>query len=86
LRGERIQEFFKVKFINVHLTNGKHLFFGRNDVAQNAKPEVQTSSNSKLTKIQYKQESIFPLGLTGQNTFIFQDGTPFLFQDGMSFN
>lgn len=86
LRSERLHKFIQVRFIAVKLTNGKVLFFGRNDIKQNTRPKIKISSNEKLTSIQYKQISMFALGFTDLHHFIFQDGTPFIFQDGLHFN
>ena len=86
LRAKRIHQFIKVKFIAVKLTNGAVLFFGRNDIVQNTAPKIKINSSEKLTKIQYKQKSVFSAGFLKQNVFTFQDGTPFIFQDGTFFN
>lgn len=64
LRIIRIQEYLKVKYIYIKLSNGMVLFFGRNDYYQNAKPRISLSSTNKTTVITYKMKSIFPLGFT----------------------
>lgn len=86
LRASRLHQFKKVKFIAITLTNKKQLFFGRNDVKQNTKPKVSIASNEKLTTVQYQITSMVPAGFLLQETFAFQDGMKFLFQDGSSFN
>lgn len=86
LRATRIDQFRKVKFIGVQLTDNRVLFFGRNDVKQNTKPRVSVSSNEKLTAVQYEQTSMYPLSFLVQEVFTFQDGIQFIFQDGSSFN
>lgn len=85
LRAQRIDQFKKVKFINLVFSNGAKLFFGRNDVDQNTKPKVTVSSDDKLTKIEFSQKNIVPLGFKVQSNFIFQDEMIFIFQDGTQF-
>ncbi len=86
LRAQRIDQFKKVKSLTITLSDGKQLFFGRNDVHQNTKPKLKIISDEKLTKIQFKQKSIAPLGFLVNEIYTFQDGIQFLFQDGSSFN
>lgn len=86
LRATRIDQFKRVKFIGVQLTDKSVLFFGRNDIHQNTKPKVSVSSNEKLTAVEYQQTSMFPLSFLVHESFTFQDGMQFIFQDGSSFN
>ena len=85
LRAQRIDQFKKVKFINLIFSNGAKLFFGRNDVDQNTKPKVKIKSDDKLTSIEFSQKNIVPLGFKVQSNFIFQDEMIFIFQDGTQF-
>lgn len=85
LRAQRINQFKKVKFLSIGLSDKKQLFFGRNDVKQNTPPKISITSDEKLTQIQFKQISITPLGFLIQEVFTFQDGLQFVFQDGSSF-
>ena len=85
LRAQRIEQFKKVRYISLILSNGAKLFFGRNDIDQNTKPKVQISSDEKRTKIEFQQKNIAPLGFQIQSNFIFQDEMIFIFQDGSEF-
>lgn len=86
LRAQRIEQFKRVRFLAIKLSDDRQLFFGRNDASQNTKPKIEIISDEKLTQIQYKQISIAPLSFLINEVFTFQDGIQFLFQDGVSFN
>ncbi len=64
LSSERIQEYKKVKFIYIKLSNGVIKLMGRNDYFQNAPPKCDVKSNLKIVQITYKTKSIFPIGDT----------------------
>lgn len=85
LRAQRIDQFKKVKFLTIHLSNGAELLFGRNDAKQNTPPKVKVSSNDKITTVEYTSRSITPLGFVIQSNFVFQDAMMFIFQDGSEF-
>lgn len=70
LTSSRIQQYQKVKFIYVRLTNGVIKLMGRNDYFQNTSPKVEIKNTEKLAQVTYKTVSIFPIGDTndsGQN-------------------
>ena len=85
LRAQRINQFKKVKFIAIKLTDGRSLFFGRNDLVQNTPPKIKITSDEKLSQIEFTQKSITPLGFLINDFFMFQDGIQFMFQDNSSF-
>ncbi|MFB9055046.1 hypothetical protein ACFFVB_18340 [Formosa undariae] len=85
-RGERIDQFKRVKFLAIQLTNKSKFFFGDNDLYQNTPPKCKTSSDEKRTQITYTQKSTKSLGFIIQSNFAFQDGLQFVFQDGGAFN
>lgn len=64
LRVMRIQDYLKVKYIYIKLSNGMVFFFGRNDFYQNAKPKISLTSTEKRTSITYKMKSMLQLGFT----------------------
>jgi hypothetical protein len=71
-RSERIQLFKKAKFVNIHLSTGVNLVFGRNDYYQNRKPKITISSDHQFTSVTIKQTTMFPLGtLEKQDTSAF---------------
>lgn len=85
LRAQRIDQFHKVKFLEVTLTNGAKLIMGRNDIFQNAKPKVGTKSDEKLTQVEFSCRSIAPLPFKMQVNLLYQDDIIFIFQDGTEF-
>lgn len=64
LRVIRIQDYLKVKYIYIKLSNGMVLFFGRNDYYQNTKPKISVVNTNKKTTITYKMKSMFLTGFT----------------------
>ena len=61
-RPERLQEFLKVKFVKLKLTNGLFLIIGRNDYNQNKNPDVQINADSKMATIEISCISIVSAG------------------------
>ncbi|OBQ56085.1 hypothetical protein JJL45_05270 [Tamlana sp. s12] len=84
-RAERIDQFRKVKFLAIELTNGERIFFGANDVDQNTAPKIKITSDEKLTQITFTQRSISPFGFLRDSVFVYEDDFLFLFQDGVNF-
>src|SRR5690606_14932067 len=64
LRVMRIQDYLKVKYIYIKLSNGMVMFFGRNDFYQNTKPRISLTSTNKKTAITYKMKSMSMMGFT----------------------
>jgi len=61
-RSQRIEEFRKIKFLAIKLSDGKKIILGRNDFFVNAKPRISISSTEKSSQIQFTTYSIFPVG------------------------
>lgn len=64
LQSARIQEYCKVKFIYVKMSEGLVFFFGRNDYFQNAPISVDIKNTPNIVEVSYTSSSIFPIGLT----------------------
>ena len=61
MRGQRIDSFQKVKYLEMMLSNGDSLILGRNDIFQNRKPNVLVSSDLQMTEVKIESESIQPV-------------------------
>tara|TARA_R100000306_G_C4372441_1_gene140560 strand:+ start:483 stop:983 length:501 start_codon:yes stop_codon:yes gene_type:complete len=64
LQSARIQEYQKVKFVYVKMSDGLVFFLGRNDYFQNAPIVSEIKNTPNIVEITYKTTSIFPIGLT----------------------
>jgi hypothetical protein len=71
-RAERIALLHKLKFIKVMLNNGTAIVLGRNDVTQNAFPNITSKSNTTICQIEVETQSIAPAGFTS----IINNGPP----------
>lgn len=71
-RAERIALLHKLKFIKVLLNNGTAIVIGRNDVTQNAFPNIKSKMDEKSCLIEVETQSIFPAGFTT----IINNGSP----------
>lgn len=60
-RAERISSFKKVKFLEMFLNDGSSFVMGRNDIDQNTRPTITTSSNFHSTEVVVRSESIQPV-------------------------
>lgn len=63
-RAERIALIHKIKFFKVHLSNGGSLSIGRNDVKQNAFPNIKSENNQNICEVTIEVQSISPAGFT----------------------
>jgi len=63
-RAERIALIHQIKFVKFKFTNGLDLVVGRNDVNQNAKPQIKTSSDGQLCQVEVETISMVPAGFT----------------------
>lgn len=63
-RSERIALLQKIKFIKVKLNNGADIVLGRNDVTQNAFPNIKIESSTGFSGITVETQSIFSAGFT----------------------
>lgn len=63
-RAERIALLHKIKFIKVHLSDGGSIVIGRNDVKQNAFPNIKSENNQNLCEVTIEVSSIAPAGFT----------------------
>ena len=63
-RAERIALMFKVKYIKIMLSSGKHIIIGRNDFEQNARFRVKTKVDERLGQVEFEASSIMPSGYT----------------------
>lgn len=63
-RSERIALMHTIRYIKFKFTNGLDLVIGRNDVAQNTKPSIKTSSNGRICQVEVETLSITPAGFT----------------------
>jgi hypothetical protein len=80
-RSQRLEALRRVRFINLKLSNGTNLLFGRNDFFQNIRPKINVSSNQKVTQVQFTTQSMFPLGFFGNTApygFVYQTPISFL--------
>lgn len=60
-RSRRNLSFHSVRFVEMQLTDGTVLIMGRNDIQQNTKIKVETSSDLNLTQVKMSSESIQPV-------------------------
>ena len=60
-RAQRNHSFHSVKYVEMQLTDGTILIMGRNDIQQNTKIKVETSSDLNLTEVKMSAESIQPV-------------------------
>jgi hypothetical protein len=63
-RAERIALLQKIKFLKVKLNNGADIVIGRNDVKQNAFPNIKAESTTSFCGITIETQSISPAGFT----------------------
>lgn len=61
LRSQRISNLQKVTYIEMILNDGSSFIMGRNDIQQNRRPKVETSSSFHMTEVKISTESILPV-------------------------
>lgn len=70
MRSVRLEELRKVKFLSLAFSNGQSVIIGRNDFFQNTRPRVKVSSTEKITEVEFRSTSIFPIGFF-ENTNVY---------------
>ena len=68
IKADKLALLEKTRFIQMELSNGKKLVFGRNDFFQNKLPIKTFSTTVGRTTVTFKSESIFSFGYVEINT------------------
>ena len=61
-KADRIEQLYKMNYVKLKLTNGKHLLIGRNDFNQNAKPKIEIKQNQQQLEVEVSVDSIMSVG------------------------
>lgn len=60
--ANRIREIKRAHYMIVKLTDNTTFVIGRNDYEQNTQPKITTENTTRVTRVSFKVESIFPAG------------------------